>query len=73
MKNLLRHIKVALLRHKLAGIAHDIDEIEHLRAHSQAHLDKLLRAAANLRAELWYAENPPPPVGTTLRCLQGRR
>lgn len=73
MDKLIRLIKITLLRHRLAGVAHDIDEIEHFRQHSQEHLDKLLRAAANLRAELWYAENPPPPVGTTLRCLQGRR
>jgi len=73
VKTLLRMIKVALLRHRPASVAHDIDEIEHFRAHSQAHLDKLLRAATNLRAELWYAENPMPPVGSTLRCLQGRR
>lgn len=72
MDKFIRFIKRTLLRHRLAGIAHDIDEIEHLRAHSQAHLDKLLRAAANLRAQLWYAENPPPPVGTTLRCLNRR-
>ncbi len=73
MTKLIRLLKLTLLRHRLAGVANAIDEIEHFRAHSQEHLDKLLRAAANLRAELWYAENPPPPVGTTLRCLQGRR
>ncbi len=73
MTKLMRALKIALLRRRLAAVGHDIDEIEHFRTHSQAQLDKLLRAAANLRAELWYAENPRPAVGTTLRCLQGRR
>jgi hypothetical protein len=66
-------IRVALLRRRLAHVAQDIEEIERFRATSQAHLDRLLRTAANTRAQLWFAENPPAPVGTTLRCLQGRR
>jgi hypothetical protein len=73
MKRLTRWIRVYLLRSRLARVNRDIDEVEQFRATSQAHLDKLLRAAGNLRAELWYAENPPPPVGTTLRCLNGGR
>jgi hypothetical protein len=66
-------IRVALLRRRLAHVAQDIEDIERFRSTSQAHLDRLLRAAGNLRAQLWFAENPPAPVGTTLRCLQGRR
>ena len=73
MAKIIQLFKVALLRRRLAHVAQDIEEIEHFRATSQAHLDRLLRAAANTRAQLWFAENPPPPVGTTLRCLQIRR
>jgi hypothetical protein len=73
MATIIQLFKVALLRRRLAHVAQDIEEIEHFRATSQEHLDRLLRAASNTRAQLWFAENPPPPVGTTLRCLQGRR
>jgi hypothetical protein len=73
MKRLARWMKLYLLRSRLARVHRDIEEVEHFRATSQSHLDLLLRAAGNLRAELWYAENPPPPVGTTLRCLNRSR
>lgn len=73
MKALLRMIKVAVLRGRLARISHEIEEIERFRATYDKHLDALLRAASNTRADIWYAENPRPAVGTTLRCLQGRR
>jgi hypothetical protein len=62
-------IRVALLRRRLARVAADIEEIEHYRATSQAHLDKLLRIAANLRADIWFAQNPRPAAGTTLKSL----
>jgi hypothetical protein len=69
MFKLYRRLKVAMLRARLAHVSTDIEEIEHFRATSQAHLDKLLRIAANLRADIWFAENPRPPVGTTLKSL----
>jgi hypothetical protein len=69
MNKFIRKLKVYLLRSRLARVSADIEEVEHFRATSQAHLDKLLRAAANLRADIWFAENPRPPVGTTLKSL----
>jgi hypothetical protein len=62
-------IRVALLRRRLARVSADIEEIEQFRATSQAHLDKLLRIAANLRADIWFAQNPRPAAGTTLKSL----
>jgi hypothetical protein len=50
-------------------VSADIEEIEHFRATSEQHLETLLRAAGNLRADIWYAENPRPPVGTMLKSL----
>jgi hypothetical protein len=69
MNKLLLKIKTAMLRARLARVSADIEQIEHFRATSQDHLDKLLRVAANLRADIWFAENPRPPVGTTLKSL----
>lgn len=73
MRTLLRSFRVALLRSRLARISHEVEEIERFRATYDQHLDALLRAAANLRADIWFAENPPAPVGTTLRALNGAR
>ena len=69
MFKLYRRLKVAMLRGRLGRISSDIEEIEHFRATSQAHLDRLLRIAANLRADIWFAENPRPAAGTTLKSL----
>jgi hypothetical protein len=69
MNKLLVKIQTALLRARLARVSADIEQIEHFRATSQDHLDKLLRVAANLRADIWFAQNPRPAVGTTLTSL----
>jgi hypothetical protein len=62
-------IRVALLRRRLARVSADIEEIEHFRATSEQHLETLLRAAGNLRADIWFAQNPRPAAGTTLKSL----
>ena len=73
MRRILNRLRVLSLRARLRRVTHEIEEVEHFRTTAQEHLDKLTRAAGNLRAEIWYSENPRPEVGTTLRCLQGRR
>jgi hypothetical protein len=58
----------------LAAIAAELEAVEAFRARSGAHVDALTRAAANLRADIWFAENPRAAVGSTLRGLNtGRR
>jgi hypothetical protein len=74
MATIIQLFKVALLRRRLAHVAQDIEEIERLPRHlAGAPRPAAARGSEHLRAQLWFAENPPPPVGTTLRCLQGRR
>ena len=62
-----------LARRQLARVKHEIERLEHYRARSGAHLDQLVRHAAELQAALWYEDNPRPPAGTTLRGLNSRR
>jgi hypothetical protein len=69
MNKLIRKLKVCLLRSRLARVSADIEEVEHFRSTSEQHLETLLRAAGNLRADIWFAQNPRPPVGTTLKSL----
>jgi hypothetical protein len=69
MSRLIRMIRLAFLRSRLARVAHAIEEVEHYQAHHAANLERLLRAAANLRADIWFTENPRPAAGTTLRSL----
>ena len=73
MRQFLNWLRVLSLRARLRRVTHEIEEVERFRANSDEHLDTLTRAAANIRAEIWFSENPRPAVGTTLRCLQGRR
>ena len=69
MSKLTRWFRLSLLRSRLSRVTHEIEEIEHYRAHHAAHLERLLRAAGNLRADIWYVENPRPAPGTTLKSL----
>ena len=78
MKSLIRTLRVYLLRSRLSRVSHEIEQLERFHAHYQRHLDNLLRQAGNLRADIYFTENPRPAGGTTLRslnssgCVRGR-
>lgn len=69
MKSLALKFKLAVLRSRLARVTRAIEEVEHYQQHHAQNLERLLNAAGNLRADIWYAQNPRPPVGTTLKSL----
>ena len=62
-----------MLEVQLRRVKHEMEQLENFRARSGAHLDRLIRHAANLQAELWLADNPRPPAGTNLHGLNSRQ
>lgn len=66
---MIRFLRTWWLRRRLAALTTDIEVIERGRAVMAADLDRLIRAAVAIRADLWHLENPRPPAGTTLRSL----
>lgn len=64
-----QRMRIWWLRRRLRAIWNDIEVIERGRIVAGQDLDRLMRLASNLRADIWYAENPRPPAGTTLRGL----
>lgn len=65
---LWRRFRIWLMRHRLAAIYNDIEVIERGRIISGQDLDRLMRIASNLRADLWFAENARTSGGN-LRSL----
>lgn len=65
---MIRFLRTWLLRRRLASIAQDIEVIERGRAVLAADLDRLIRVAVSMRADLWHLENPRTSGGN-LRSL----
>lgn len=65
---MIRFLRTRWLRRRLASIAQDIEVIERGRAVMAADLDRLIRAAVSMRADLWHLENPRTSGGN-LRSL----
>lgn len=61
-------IRAWWLRRRLATVSRDIETIERGRAVMAADLDRLIRTAVSLRADLWHLEHPRASNGT-LRSL----
>ena len=64
----VRALRIWWLRRRLAALAADIEVIEHGRAVMAAELDRLIRAAVSIRADLWHVEHPRASNGE-LRSL----
>jgi len=68
---IIRRLHIWWLRQHLRATADKLEQTEGYIAAAPGYRDALTHAAAELRARIWFAENPRPAVGTTLRSLNG--